>query len=181
MGTRFAVLDVDGNILRQGSCPEGDVALQAGPQETVMVLTGEAFDDVWKKIVDGRPVEKYTAQEKADIAQVDQDSRQEQADRIADIKIKISQLTDANLRDILTYLLGFVFIVLLVGCTSVPKTEEQVRQAEVRQGCIELCRDEGQMFSRSMCREIYWPSPSGEIHPVTRCSCICQASLHRRR
>lgn len=52
---RFFVHDAEGNILRTGSCSEGDLAMQAGEGETV--VEGVA-DDATQKFVDGAFVAK---------------------------------------------------------------------------------------------------------------------------
>ena len=51
----FIVYDSEGNILRTGSCQDGDVSLQAGSGESVMEGTA---DDATQMIVNGEVVSK---------------------------------------------------------------------------------------------------------------------------
>ena len=51
----FIVYDSEGNILRTGSCQDGDVSLQAGSGEFVMEGTA---DDATQMIVNGEVVSK---------------------------------------------------------------------------------------------------------------------------
>ena len=87
----FIVYDVDGAILRTGSCKDDDLAMQAGAGE--YVLEGIA-DDASKMVTDGQIVDK------ADTGQSDLSAIQARLDRDAMLReTDWTQTVDAPLSD----------------------------------------------------------------------------------